>query len=135
LNGTAHPVKLKGAPKVSATAARYTLAFDGLPGVELDASLTVSGRTTTFKVTAVRDTPAFRVGTIDIPGHDLISVGSTEPGAATAFTTLDPDSTRTADVFAKVTGATKPDPAPLGATYALLNTSSLAAAVESNSSY
>ncbi|XXZ51644.1 endo-alpha-N-acetylgalactosaminidase family protein [Streptomyces cavourensis] len=135
LNGTAHPVKLKGAPKVSGSSARYTLAFDGLPGVEIDASLTLSGRTTTFKVTAVRDTAAFRVGTIDIPGHDLISVGSTEPGAATAFTTLDPDSTRTADVFAEVTGETKPDPAPLGATYALLNTDSLAAAVESNSSY
>ncbi len=32
LNGTAHPVKLKGAPKVSGSSARYTLAFDGLPG-------------------------------------------------------------------------------------------------------
>lgn len=135
LNGTAHPVKLKGAPKTNGSSARYTLVFTDLPGVEIDASLTVSGRTTTFKVTAVRDTAAFRVGTIDIPGHDLISVGSTEPGAATAFTTLDPDSTRTADVFAKVTGDTEPDPAPVGATYAILSTSSLAAAVESNSSY
>ncbi|MEW2065723.1 endo-alpha-N-acetylgalactosaminidase family protein [Streptomyces sp. NPDC007346] len=135
LNGTAHPVKLKAAPKVNAASARYTLAFTGLPGVEIDASLTVSGRTTTFKVTAVRDTAAFRVSTIDIPGHDLISVGSTEPGAATAFTMLDPDSTRTADVFGEVTGDTEPDPAPVGATYAILNTASLAAAVESNSSY
>lgn len=135
LNGTAHPVKLKSEPRINGSSARYTLTFPGLPGVEIDASLTVSGRTTTFQVTAVRDTAAFRVGTIDIPGHDLISVGSTEPGAATAFTTLDPDSTRTADVFAKVTGATQPDPAPVGATYAILNTSSLAAAVESNSSY
>ncbi len=135
LNGSARTVKLKAAPKTNGSSARYTLAFPDLPGVEIDASLTVSGRATTFKVTAVRDTAAFRVGTIDIPGHDLISVGSTEPGAATAFTTLDPDSTRTADVFAKVTGDTAPDPAPLGASYALLNTDSLAAAVESNSSY
>ncbi|MFJ9092981.1 endo-alpha-N-acetylgalactosaminidase family protein [Streptomyces globisporus] len=135
LNGTAHPVKLKGAPKVTGSAARYTLVFASLPGVEIDASLTVSGRATTFKVTAVRDTSAFRVGTIDIPRHDLISVGSTESGAATAFTKLDPDSTRTADVFAKVTGETKPDSAPVGASYAILNTGSLAAAIESNSSY
>ncbi len=134
LNGTAHPVKLKGSPKVTRSAARYTLAFEDLPGVEIDASLTVSGRATTFKVTAVRDTAAFRVGTIDIPGHDLISVGSSEAGAATAFTKLDPDSTRTADVFGKVTGETKPDTAPVGASYAILN-GSLAAAVESNSSY
>ncbi|MFJ9620299.1 endo-alpha-N-acetylgalactosaminidase family protein [Streptomyces sp. NPDC101181] len=135
LNGTAHPVKLKGAPRLTASTARYTLAFDGLPGVEIDASLTVSGRTTTFRVTAVRDTAAFRVGTIDIPGHDLISVGSAEAGAATAFTTLDPDSTRTADRFAEVTAETEPDSAPVGASYAILNTGSLAASIESNSSY
>ncbi|MEV8454373.1 endo-alpha-N-acetylgalactosaminidase family protein [Streptomyces sp. NPDC052095] len=135
LNGTAYPVALKGAPRITASAARYTLTFTGLPGVEIDASLSVAGRATTFKVTAVRDTGAFRVSTIDIPGHDLVSVGSTDPGAATAFTTLDNDSTRTADVFGKVTAATPADKAPAGATYALVNTSTLAAAVESNSSY
>ncbi|MER5744720.1 endo-alpha-N-acetylgalactosaminidase family protein [Streptomyces sp. NPDC002225] len=135
LNGTAYPVTLKGAPRITASAARYTLTFTGLPGVEIDASLSVAGRATTFKVTAVRDTGAFRVSTIDIPGHDLVSVGSTDPGAATAFTTLDNDSTRTADVFGKVTAATPADKAPAGATYALVNTSTLAAAVESNSSY
>lgn len=135
LNGAAHAVQPKGAPEVTATTARYTLTFPDLPGVEIDASLSVSGRTTTFKVTAVRDTEAFRVGTIDIPGHDLVSVGSTETGAATAFTRLDPDSTKTADVFAQVTADTAADKAPVGASYAIVNTGSLAAAVESNSSY
>ncbi|MEV8104351.1 endo-alpha-N-acetylgalactosaminidase family protein [Streptomyces sp. NPDC088135] len=135
LNGTAHPVKLKGAPKVTASAARYTLTFTDLPGVEIDASLSVSGRATTFKVTAVRDTGAFRVGTIDIPGHDLVSVGSTDTGGATAFTRLDNDSTKTADVFSKVTADTAADKAPVGASYAIVNTGALAAAVESNSSY
>ncbi|MFF1969552.1 hypothetical protein ACFVW5_39150, partial [Streptomyces sp. NPDC058232] len=133
LNGAAHAVRTKGAPEVTATTARYTLTFPDLPGVEIDASLSVSGRTTTFKVTAVRDTEAFRVGTIDIPGHDLVSVGSTETGAATAFTRLDPDSTKTADVFAQVTADTAADKAPVGASYAIVNTGSLAAAVESNS--
>ncbi|MFF5272890.1 endo-alpha-N-acetylgalactosaminidase family protein [Streptomyces sp. 900116325] len=135
LNGAPHAVQSKGAPEVTATTARYTLTFPDLPGVEIDASLSVSGRTTTFKVTAVRDTEAFRVGTIDIPGHDLVSVGSTETGAATAFTRLDPDSTKTADVFARVTADTAADKAPVGASYAIVNTGSLAAAVESNSSY
>ncbi|MFE7711189.1 endo-alpha-N-acetylgalactosaminidase family protein [Streptomyces sp. NPDC057486] len=135
LNGTAHAVKLKAAPEVTDTAARYTLTFPDLPGVEIDASLSVSGRATTFKVTAVRDTEAFRVGTIDIPGHDLVSVGSADTGAATAFTRLDTNSTRTADVFAKVTADTAADKAPVGASYAIVNTGSLAAAVESNSSY
>ncbi|MER7516436.1 endo-alpha-N-acetylgalactosaminidase family protein [Streptomyces sp. NPDC126499] len=135
LNGTAHTVRAKAAPVVTADSAAYTLVFPDLPGVEIDARLSVSGRATTFRVTAVRDTEAFRVGTLDIPGHDLVSVGSTDPGAATAFTRLDPDSTRTADVFARVTDATPADSTPVGASYALVSTGQLAAAVESNSSY
>jgi endo-alpha-N-acetylgalactosaminidase len=135
LNGTAYGVRLQGAPRIEPSAAHYTLVFPELPGVALDAALTVSGRAVTFRITAVRDTGTFRVGTIDIPGHDLVSVGSTERGAATAFTRLDPDSTRTADVFTDVTAATPADTAPVGASYAIVNTASLAAAVESNSSY
>ncbi|MFD3536299.1 endo-alpha-N-acetylgalactosaminidase family protein [Streptomyces sp. NPDC058664] len=135
LNGTSRAVRAKGAPVLTASTAAYTLTFPDLPGVEIDASLGVDGRTTTFRVTAVRDTEGFRVGTIDIPGHDLVSVGSSDAGAATAFTRLDPDSTRTADVFARVTDATAAEANPVGATYALVNTGGLAAAVESNSSY
>ncbi|WP_428952105.1 endo-alpha-N-acetylgalactosaminidase family protein [Streptomyces sp. cg35] len=135
LNGRAYPVRLKAAPEVTGSTAAYTLTFPDLPDVELDATLGVSGRTTTFKVTAVRDTTAFRVGTIDIPGHDLVSVGSADGGAETAFTKLDPDSTRTADVFGKVTAGTPAEQAATGAAYALVNTGKLAAAVESNSAY
>ncbi|CAM5597782.1 hypothetical protein SNARM312S_06330 [Streptomyces narbonensis] len=135
LNGTPHAVQAKGAPVLASSSAAYTLAFPGLPGVEIDASLRVEGRTTTFRVTAVRDTDTFRVGTLDIPGHDLVSVGSADGGAATAFTRLDPDSTRTADVFAQVTDATATEANPVGASYAIVSTGQLAAAVESNSSY
>ncbi|MFD9035955.1 endo-alpha-N-acetylgalactosaminidase family protein [Streptomyces sp. NPDC059567] len=135
LNGTAYAVQAKGAPVLTAASAAYTLTFPALAGVEIDATLSVRGRATTFKVTAVRDTESFRVGTLDIPGHDLVSVGSADTGAETAFTRLDPDSTRTADVFAKVTDATAAESAPVGASYALVNTDRLAAAVESNSSY
>ncbi|WP_202638145.1 endo-alpha-N-acetylgalactosaminidase family protein [Bailinhaonella thermotolerans] len=134
LNGRAYPVKaaLTGGDD---TTARYRLAFEGLSGVELEASIGLSGRVTTFRIDKVTDTEAFRVGTIDIPGHDLVSVGADQEGAATAFTRLDPDSTRTADVFAQVTAQTPVEAAPVGATYAIVNTSGLAAAVESNSTY
>ncbi|MFI9776472.1 endo-alpha-N-acetylgalactosaminidase family protein [Streptomyces sp. NPDC051956] len=135
LNGKAYAVAAKGAPVLTGSKASYTLTFPDLAGVEIDASLSVSGRATTFKVTAVRDTAAFRVGTIDIPGHDLVSVGSSDGGAETAFTTLDNDSTRTADVFGKVAADTPADASPVGASYAIVNTGSLAAAVESNSTY
>ncbi|MBB3732270.1 endo-alpha-N-acetylgalactosaminidase family protein [Nonomuraea dietziae] len=115
--------------------ARYTLTFADLPGVELDASIGVEDLVTTFRIDAVRDIEAFRVATIDIPGHDLVSVGSDQQGAATAFTKLDSNRTRTADRFAQVTSATPAEQAPVGATYAIVNTGALAASIESNSTY
>ncbi|GAB3836152.1 endo-alpha-N-acetylgalactosaminidase family protein [Kribbella italica] len=135
INGTARTAHLKSAPTVEGAKAVYHLAFDALPGVELDASLALTGRVTTFAIDAVRDTEASRVGTIDIPDHDLVSVASTEAGATTAFTTLDPDSTRTADKITPVTAATPAETAPTGAAYAFVSTSGLAAGIESNSTY
>lgn len=135
VNGTARTARLTGPPTVSGNRATYRLAFDALPGVELDASLALSGRVTTFSIDAVRDTEAARVRTIDIPDHDLVSVASTDPGATTAFATLDPDSTRTADKITPVTAATTAEPAATGAAYAFVNTSGLAAGIESNSVY
>ncbi|MFG1701924.1 endo-alpha-N-acetylgalactosaminidase family protein [Nonomuraea sp. M3C6] len=134
LNGQARAVTVALTGNDGATT-RYRLTFPGLAGVSLGASIGVRGRVTTFKVDSVADTAAFRVGTIDLPGHDLVSVSSGQRGAATAFTRLDPDSTRTADVFAPVTADTAPDAAPAGASYAIVNTDRLAAAIESNSTY
>ncbi|RVX39568.1 endo-alpha-N-acetylgalactosaminidase [Nonomuraea polychroma] len=134
LNGRPHTATVALSGNDGATA-RYRLTFPGLPGVALGASIGVKGRVTTFRIDSVSDTEAFRVGTIDLPGHDLVSVSSEQPGAATAFTRLDPNSTRTADVFARVAGDTAPDAAPVGATYAIVNTDRLAAAIESNSTY
>ncbi|MER6947795.1 endo-alpha-N-acetylgalactosaminidase family protein [Nonomuraea sp. NPDC000554] len=134
LNGKPYPATVALTGNDGATA-RYRLTFPDLAGVALEASLGVRSRVTTFAVDAVRDTEAFRVNTIDLPGHDLVSVSSDQPGAATAFTRLDPNSTRTADVFARVTAETSPEAAPVGASYAIVNTAALAAAVESNSTY
>ncbi|GAA0594459.1 endo-alpha-N-acetylgalactosaminidase family protein [Kribbella sandramycini] len=135
IDGTARVAHLAATPTVRGGTASYRLAFDALPGVELDASLSLTGRVTTFRIDAVRDTETSRVHTIDIPDHDLVSVASTDTGATTAFTTLDPDSTRTADKVTPVTAATPADPAAVGAAYAFVNTSGLAAGIESNSVY
>ncbi|OZM70958.1 hypothetical protein CFN78_22665 [Amycolatopsis antarctica] len=134
LNGVAHPVTGSGQIGPDGVA-RYRLDVTDLPGVSIAASLRVEGRATTFGIDEVTDTEAFRVGTIDIPGHDLVSVGSGQDGAATAFTTLDPDKTRTADVIGPVTPDTAADPAPVGASYGIVSTAGLAAAVETNSVY
>ncbi|WP_158895518.1 endo-alpha-N-acetylgalactosaminidase family protein [Amycolatopsis anabasis] len=134
INGSPH--RVTGAGSVGPDgAAHYTLAIADAPGASVEASLRVRGRAVTFRIDRVTETPALRVGTIDIPGHDLVSVASGQPGASTAFTTLDPDSTRTADRFAAVTPATAADPAPVGASYAIVHTGQLAAAIETNSVY
>lgn len=135
VNGVARAAHLTGPPTVTTGKAQYKLAFDALPGVELDASLALTGRVTTFSIDAIRDTATSRVNTLDIPDQDLVSVASTDPGATTAFTTLDPDSTRTADKITPVTAATAAEPAANGAAYAFVNTSGLAAGIESNSTY
>ncbi|GAA1591217.1 endo-alpha-N-acetylgalactosaminidase family protein [Kribbella hippodromi] len=135
IDGVPRTAHLAAAPEAAGGRAAYTLAFDALPGVELDASLSVTGRVTTFAIDAVRDTGASRVHTIDIPDHDLVSVASTDDGATTAFTTLDPDSTRTADKITPVTASTPAEASATGAAYAFVNTSGLAAGIESNSVY
>lgn len=135
INGAAQRATLTEPAQVSpdGSTASYRLRFE--TGVELDASLKVEHRVTTFQIGAVRDTEANRVNTIDIPNHDLVSVASGDTGPGTAFTTLDPDSTRTADRITAVTAATAPDPSPVGAAYAFVNANGLAAGIESNSTY
>ncbi|HEY3509235.1 endo-alpha-N-acetylgalactosaminidase family protein [Kribbella karoonensis] len=135
IDGVARTAHLVAPAAISDTKASYTLGFDALPGVELDTSLSVAGRVTTFTVDAVRDTATTRVHTIDIPHQDLVSVASTDTGATTAFTTLDPDSTRTADKITPVTADTPVETSPTGAAYAFVNTGGLAAGIESNSTY
>ncbi|TCO47174.1 endo-alpha-N-acetylgalactosaminidase [Kribbella antiqua] len=135
IDGVARTARLAAPPAVDQGRASYKLAFDALPGVELDASLSLAGRVTTFRIDAVRDTETSPVHTIDIPDHDLVSVASTDAGATTAFTTLDPDSTRTADKITPITAATAAESSATGAAYAFVNTSGLAAGIESNSVY
>jgi endo-alpha-N-acetylgalactosaminidase len=135
IDGVARTAHLAGPAAITGTKATYKLAFDALPDVQLDASLDLTDRVTTFAIDAVHDTAASRVHTIDIPDQDLVSVASTDVGATTAFTTLDPDSTRTADKIAPVTASTPAETSATGAAYAFVNTSGLAAGIESNSTY
>ena len=135
INGVAQTATLAAPPAVSGAKASYTLRFSNLPGVELDASLAVDHRVTTFAIDAVRDADTTRVNTIDIPNHNLVSVASTDAGATTAFTKLDPNSTRTADRITAVTAGTPAETSPVGAAYAFVNTAGLAAGIETNSTY
>jgi endo-alpha-N-acetylgalactosaminidase len=133
INGTSHAVT--ATVTHGPASAAYQLSFADLPDVGIDATVSVEGGVVTFKVTKVTDTAQLRVGTLDIPGFDLLSVSSRQAGAATAFTTVDTDSTKDADVIKAVKATDAVQSAPVGAAYAIVNTGELAASIETNGTY
>ncbi|MBC6446145.1 endo-alpha-N-acetylgalactosaminidase family protein [Actinokineospora xionganensis] len=135
IDGKAQQPKLDGVPVSDGRKVSYRLTFPQLPGVRLDASLSVDRRVTTFRIDAVRDTEASRVHTIEIPDHDLVSVRGTDPGAQVAAAKVDLSINRRGDTIYGVTPATPADAAPIGSYFTLVSTGKLAAALETNSVY
>ncbi|GAA6526996.1 endo-alpha-N-acetylgalactosaminidase family protein [Intrasporangium sp. DVR] len=133
VNGT--PRTAEATVTTAASSAAYRVTFPDLPGVGIELTVSVEGHVLTWRVTKVTDSDKVVVGTIDVPGLDLVSVSSAQPGATSAFTTIDTNSTRNADVIRPVTGADAPQSAPVGAAYGILNTAQLAASVETNGTY
>ncbi len=133
LNGRDHRATAR--LRVTGNTARYALTFAELPGVRLDTSLRLSGRTLTFTVDGVTDTPAFRVGTIDIRDHDLLTARAADPSAQVAAARVELDKNGNGDRIHPVTASTPVDAAPQGSAYAMLSTGKLAAAIETNSTY
>lgn len=130
INGTAHATTVQATPTDGRV--DYHLTMADLPGVEVDVRMSVSERVLTWQVTKVTDSADVTVNTLLIPGLDLVSVSSSQPGATSAFTRIDTNSTRTADVIKPLTADTAPEANPTGASYAILNTAELAASVETN---
>ncbi|MFE4002171.1 endo-alpha-N-acetylgalactosaminidase family protein [Nocardioides sp. YIM B13467] len=134
INGTAHTATVAGT-QVDADTATYRLTFADLPGVELDAKLEVAGDVVTFAVTKVTDTAEHRVGTLDIPGHDLLSVSSDQAGATVNTAVVSADRTTNGDTHTEVTADLPTTEKPVGSAYAIVDTDQLAAAIETNSVY
>ncbi|MGW0520339.1 endo-alpha-N-acetylgalactosaminidase family protein [Crossiella sp. NPDC003009] len=133
LNGTEY--RTSAAARPAGGAVRYALTFPDLPGVRLAASLALHGRTVTFRIDQVRDTQAFRVGTIDIPGHDLLTVRAADPAAQVAAARVELNKNGNGDRIYPVNAATPPDAQPQGSAYGMVSTGKLAAAIETNSTY
>ncbi|WP_433323847.1 endo-alpha-N-acetylgalactosaminidase family protein [Spirillospora sp. CA-294931] len=121
-------------PKVASTVdgatASYVLDFGG--GAAIRATIRVRGMVTEFRVTRVS---GMAVGTLEIPGHGLVSVRSTQADATVRSATLSLDKAKEGDTVTAVTAATKPEAAPTGATYVVASAGGLAAALENNSVY
>ncbi|MEV7794357.1 endo-alpha-N-acetylgalactosaminidase family protein [Streptomyces sp. NPDC087512] len=113
--------------------ATYTSVFADLPSLTLTSSLTVTDETSVvFAVEKISGAAAPSVRTLSIPGHSLVSVDSSEPGAGLARTKISTDSTTTADRFLAITGDTAPDKAPVGTPYGFVGNASLSAGIVTN---
>lgn len=133
INGASQPVTatLLGS---STTQADYRLTFPRLPGIAITARLTVAGNVLTFAVTKIQD-PAKAVASLQIPGHNLVSISSTQPGAQLTTTTISVSRTVSGDTFTPITAGTAVQQQPASSAYALVNTGELAATIETNSLY
>ncbi|UJB41495.1 endo-alpha-N-acetylgalactosaminidase family protein [Streptomyces sp. A1-5] len=131
IDGTAHTPRVTH--RARADRATYTLALDG--GTTLTAEITVDGWQVTWRLTAIDDTPALRVGTLQIPGLALLSVRSDQPGAHLLAARLQLDKATSGDTLVRVTPDTPAEPAPTGCAYAVVATDQLAAGIETNTVY
>ncbi|WP_223206175.1 endo-alpha-N-acetylgalactosaminidase family protein [Streptomyces xanthii] len=111
----------------------YTLTLD--EGPRIDAEIAVEDWTVTFRVTAIHDTDALRVRTLQIPGLQLVSVRSTQDSATLATARVEIDKAKSGDATVRVTTDSRPDETAAGIAYAVAHTSELGAAVENNASY
>ncbi|MEW1602043.1 endo-alpha-N-acetylgalactosaminidase family protein [Streptomyces sp. NPDC093808] len=131
VNGTAH--RATTTMKAGGSRATYTSTFADLPGLTLVSTLTVTGdATVVFAVEKISGEAARTVRTLEIPGHSLVSVDSSEPGANLARTKISADSTTTADRFIRLTGDTATDEGPVGTPYAFVGNAQLSAGIVTN---
>ncbi|WKK22466.1 endo-alpha-N-acetylgalactosaminidase family protein [Streptomyces olivoreticuli] len=127
-------------PHVTATTrgdrAHYTLALPG--GTRIDVEIHADAWLVHWRVTRITDTPALRVGTLQIPDLALLSVRSTQPAATLLAARIQLDKNKDGDTFVHPTPTTPTTPAddrPTGCAYAVVSAGTLAAAVETNTSY
>lgn len=133
VNGTAQPVDVVSRVD-DRRAVDYVLTPTALPGVSIEARLSVKRNVVTIAVTKIVD-PNGVVDTLQIPDHRLVTVSSTEAGAAVAAANLSVNRNVSGDVFLPVTPATPLDAAPIGSNAIIANTGALAAAFATNALY
>ncbi|WP_328313501.1 endo-alpha-N-acetylgalactosaminidase family protein [Streptomyces sp. NBC_00442] len=131
IDGAPHTPRVTSIPSRDRIA--YTLAFDG--GTRIGVEIRVSGHRVDWRVTRIDDTPALRVGTLQIPGLALLSVRSDQPGAQLLAAQLQLDKAKSGDTLVEPTAASAPDAQPIGCAYAVLAHHALGGAVETNTVY
>ena len=124
INGTNYTPKVRFSAR-GKDSATYVLGFPSIK-VEITVSLKVTDNVLEFAVTNIKESGPVKVMTMAIPNHSLISVRSTQPGAAFIGSQVGK-----ADVQALV--ADRPaDAKPVPFTHAVLYNQQLAASIYNN---
>lgn len=113
----------------------YVLTVPGFGGTVINAQLSVKKNVVSFNVTEIKDSVEYQVRTLQLPRLNLVSVASSQPGAQVSTANLSVDRSVTGDQFTRITASTPLDAAATSSAYALANTASLGAALESNALY
>ncbi|MEH7336103.1 endo-alpha-N-acetylgalactosaminidase family protein [Neobacillus drentensis] len=138
-NSSMDVVKINGKeykPQVQYTnnnnSAEYTLVFNEI-NVAIKAKLQVNENILSMDITDIKETGDTKVNSIEIPNHNLLSVRSTQNGAAFAGSRMYNAVSGSGDVFLPVTGTPATDAAAINYIYGILNTSELSGAIWTNS--
>ena len=133
INGAAQPVAVTSSV-VDETSVDYVITPTDLDDVVIEARLSLADNVVTFAVTKITD-PDAAVKSLQIPGHDLVTVSSAEAGASVAVANLSVNRNVSGDTFIPVTAATPLDATAKGSNAIIANTSQLAAAFATNALY
>ena len=117
--------------KVDGHQAKYVMHINE-QGIEADITATfmVDGRTLSFDITEIKNINGTIVKTIEIPGHNLISVRSNQRDASFAGSTMSSNTHKNGDTYASVADMTA---GKRGYMYAFVSADGLSAGLWSNS--
>lgn len=111
--------------------AEYTLTFNDIK-VVMKVKFEVNNNILSMNVTNIQENGDTKVNSIEIPNHNLLSVRSTQNGAAFAGSRMYTAVSGSGDVFQNVTGTPSVDAAAKNYMYGILNTSELSGAIWTN---
>lgn len=113
--------------------ATYKLTFPDADNLSMDAQISLDGSILTFKIKNIKEGKGFKLTSVEIPNHGMISVHSKQPGAEVSSAIINTDQSKKKDTFLKVTPQVKEE--KRSAAYAIVNTNKLAATLVNNSAY
>ncbi|WP_171693476.1 endo-alpha-N-acetylgalactosaminidase family protein [Paenibacillus germinis] len=111
--------------------ANYKLEITSI-GVEVDMKLQVVKNTLLYQVTNIVENGSTKVSKLEIPNLNLLSVRSTESGAAFSGSRMYTAVSGSGDTFKSVTGAPSTDSSPVNYLYGIVNTNQLAGSIWTN---